>query len=40
MSSRHEDFSDNPTLSNQWVTLEPLSQKHSESLAFHVGDLS
>lgn len=40
MSSRHEDFSDNPTLSNQWVTLEPLSLDHAESLAFHVGDLS
>ncbi|WKK61391.1 GNAT family protein [Corynebacterium sp. P3-F1] len=40
MSSRDEDFSDNPTLSNQWVTLEPLSLDHAESLAFHVGDLS
>lgn len=34
------NFCDNPTLSNQWVTLEPLSQEHAESLAFHVGDLS
>lgn len=40
MSSRDEDFSDNPTLSNQWVTLESLSLDHAESLAFHVGDLS
>ena len=40
MSSRDEDFSDNPTLSNQWVTLEPLSLDHAESLAFHVGGLS
>lgn len=34
------NFCDNPTLSNQWITLEPLSQKHAESLAFYVGDLS
>ncbi len=40
MSSRDQSFSDNPTLSNQWVRLEPLSLEHAESLAFHVGDLS
>ncbi|WP_087116671.1 GNAT family N-acetyltransferase [Corynebacterium urinipleomorphum] len=34
------NFCDNPTLSNQWVTLEPLSLEHAESLAAHVGDLS
>ena len=34
------NFSDNPVLSNQWVTLEPLSLEHSESLAAYVGDLS
>lgn len=34
------NFCDNPTLSNQWVTLEPLSLGHAEALAECVGDLS
>lgn len=34
------NFSDNPVLSNRWVTLEPLSLDHAESLASCVGDLS
>nr|VDG63846.1 GNAT family acetyltransferase [Streptococcus thermophilus] len=34
------NFCDTPTLSNEWVSLEPLSQKHADSLAFYVGDLS
>ena len=34
------NFSDTPTLNNEWVSLEPLSQKHADSLAFYVGDLS
>ncbi|WP_296147615.1 GNAT family N-acetyltransferase [uncultured Corynebacterium sp.] len=34
------NFSDNPTLRNKWVTLEPLSLDHAESLALCVGDLS
>lgn len=33
-------FSETPTMSNEWVTLEPLSHSHAESLAAHVGDLS
>lgn len=34
------NFCDNPTLSNEWVTLQPLSLQHAESLATCVGDLS
>lgn len=34
------NFSDNPVLSNQWVTLEPLSLDHADVLAECVGDLS
>ena len=34
------NFCDTPTMSNEWVTLEPLSHEHTESLAAHVGDLS
>ena len=33
------NFCDNPTLSNQWVTLEPLSLDHAAALALAVGDL-
>ena len=33
-------FCETPTMSNEWVTLEPLSHAHAESLAAHVGDLS
>lgn len=33
-------FCDNPTLSNEWVTLEPLGLQHAEALAACVGDLS
>ena len=33
-------FCETPTMSNEWVTLEPLSPAHVESLAAHVGDLS
>lgn len=33
-------FCETPTMSNEWVTLEPLSHSHAESLAAHVGDLS
>ncbi|MGV0431978.1 GNAT family N-acetyltransferase [Corynebacterium sp. 20_84] len=34
------NFSDNPIMRNEWVTLEPLSLDHAESLASCVGDLS
>lgn len=34
------DFCETPTMSNEWVTLEPLSPAQAESLAAHVGDLS
>lgn len=34
------NFCDNPTLSNEWVTLEPLGLQHAEALAACVGDLS
>lgn len=33
-------FCETPRMSNEWVTLEPLSHAHAESLAAHVGDLS
>lgn len=34
------DYHSAPTLSNQWITLEPLSADHADDLAAHVGDLS
>lgn len=33
-------FHDAPTLRNEWVTLEPLSQSHAADLAANVGNLA